>query len=72
MLSARRAQAVAGFLEEQLAQTFVARPGASAPQEAPPWRILWWGAGPGGNWAGQDRPDPGQSQILIAMLKSGP
>ncbi len=71
-LSARRAQAVAGFLEEQLAQTLVARPGASAPQEAPPWRILWWRAGPGGNWAGQDRPDPGQSQILIAMLKSGP
>lgn len=71
ILSARRAQAVAQFLQEQLAQ----RPGtpvAFAPAaEASPWHILWWGAGPGGNWAGQDRPDPGQSQILIAMLRSG-
>lgn len=72
MLSARRAQAVAQFLEEQLAQTSSGSPGAPATEGGAPWRILWWGAGPGGNWAGQDRPDPGQSQILIAMLKSGP
>lgn len=72
MLSARRAQAVAQFLEEQLARTSNGSPGASAAEEGSPWRILWWGAGPGGNWAGQDRPDPGQSQILIAMLRSGP
>ena len=30
----------------------------------------WWGAGPGGHWAGQDRPHPGESQILIAILKT--
>lgn len=68
ILSARRAQAVARFLREQLAQG----PNTRAPAtDASPWHILWWGAGPGGNWAGQDRPDPGQSQILIAMLRSG-
>jgi chemotaxis protein MotB len=66
-LSARRAQAVARFLQEQLDQN----PVASPPPNAAPWRVLWWGAGPGGHWAGQDQPDPGQSQILIAMLRSG-
>jgi chemotaxis protein MotB len=70
ILSARRAQAVAHFLQEQLATSPIARPGGMAREEPPPWRVLWWGAGPGGNWAGQDRPDPGQSQILIAVLRS--
>ena len=65
MLSARRAQTVAGFLRETLAK--------HAPESADSaaWRVFWWGAGPGGNWAGQDRPEPGQSQILIAVLSSG-
>jgi chemotaxis protein MotB len=71
MLSARRAQAVAGFLKEQLAQDAHGRPGSRAPADAPGWRVLWWGAGPGGNWAGQDQPDPGQSQVLIAVLRAG-
>lgn len=70
MLSARRAQAVARFLTEQLGQDASGSPTAEALAEASAWRILWWGAGPGGNWAGQDQPDPGQSQILIAVLKS--
>ncbi len=69
-LSARRAQAVAGFLQQQLDGS-VAGPVTPAGASAAPWRILWWGAGPGGHWAGQDRPDPGQSQILIALLRSG-
>ena len=69
MLSARRAQAVAQFLRAQLAQ---GRQGATTAQaDSSDWQVLWWGAGPGGNWAGQDRPDPGQSQILIAVLRSG-
>lgn len=72
ILSARRAEAVAQFLQEQLARASSGSPGASVAEGGSPWRILWWGAGPGGNWAGQDRPDPGQSQILIAMLRSGP
>jgi len=67
MLSARRAQAVAEFLQEQLARD--ARGTAQA--DASGWRIFWWGAGSGGQWAGQDQPDPGESQILIAMLRSG-
>lgn len=64
MLSAERARSVATFLQDRLA-------GGTSTQtlSATPWRVLWWGAGPGGNWAGQDRPDPGQSQILIAILK---
>ena len=71
MLSAQRAQAVAGFLQTQLARDVRGRPSSRAPANAGGWRVLWWGAGPGGNWAGQDRPDPGQSQILIAVLRAG-
>jgi len=70
MLSARRAQAVAKFLQEQLAQSPQGWAGMPTPADSSAWDVLWWGAGPGGNWAGQDRPDPGQSQILIAVLKS--
>jgi chemotaxis protein MotB len=66
-LSARRAEAVAEFLREQLHRT---GPGNSAADPAA-WQVFWWGAGPGGNWAGQDQPDPGESQILIAVLKTG-
>lgn len=65
MLSAQRAEAVAGFLQDRLGRSL---PGQATSGTAP-WRVLWWGAGPGGNWAGQDRPDPRQSQILIAVLK---
>ena len=70
ILSARRAQAVAQFLQEQLARGIPGRAGGPTEANSSDWHILWWGAGPGGNWAGQDRPDPGQSQILIAVLKS--
>lgn len=70
MLSARRAQAVAQFLQAQLAPQTPSGSGDPLAASSTPWDILWWGAGPGGNWAGQDRPDPGQSQILIAVLKS--
>ncbi|MBN1359591.1 MAG: OmpA family protein [Sedimentisphaerales bacterium] len=65
MLSAQRAEAVARFLQDRLAQDVSGR----LADRAPPWRVLWWGAGPGGHWAGQDRPDPRTSQILIAVLK---
>lgn len=71
MLSARRAATVARFLREELTQRTDPPPGIPPSANVSPWRILCWGAGPGGNWAGQDRPDPGQSQILIAMLRSG-
>ncbi len=65
MLSAKRAEAVARFLQDRLARDISGR----TIGDSPPWRIFWWGAGPGGNWAGQDRPNPRKSQILIAILK---
>lgn len=79
VLSAARARAVAAFLQERLNQDGPGRKPATGERPAgmsqsstpAPWQILWWGAGPGGHWAGQDRPDPGQSQILIAILKTG-
>lgn len=69
-LSAERAQAVARFLKAQLSTQVNSRTPPSSTEQPPPWHIFWWGAGPGGNWAGQDRPDVGQSQILIAVLRS--
>lgn len=65
LLSAQRAQAVARFLQDRLGKDVSGR----VAEDAPPWRVFWWGAGPGGSWAGQDRPDPRKSQILIAVLK---
>ncbi len=71
MLSARRAQATAEYLQDQLVRGSRGVPGITTGGNADSWKVFWWGAGPGGNWAGQDRPDPGQSQILIAVLRSG-
>lgn len=70
MLSAKRAQAAARFLHETLVQDMPGGTGAETEAGSPGWRVFWWGAGPGGNWAGQDCPSPGQSKILIAVLRS--
>jgi len=70
VLSAKRAEAAASFVLEQLRQS---GPGATAIDEGAAlsrWQVFWWGAGPGGNWAGQDCPSPGESQLLIAVLKT--
>lgn len=56
VLSAKRAEAVAGLLRDTL------------PSELK-WPVYSWGAGPGGDWVGQDSPISGQSQILIALLR---
>ncbi len=56
ILSARRAQAAADFLQDIL------------PSRAN-WPVYSWGAGPGGDWVAQDSPISGQSQILIAVLR---
>jgi outer membrane protein OmpA-like peptidoglycan-associated protein len=56
ILSAKRAQAVADFLEGVLPLGLG-------------WGIYSWGAGPGGDWVGQDSPISKQSQILIATLR---
>lgn len=70
LLSARRAQAAADFLQSVLG-------GPSGPPEAEPfeptWRIYWWGAGPGGDWVSQDSPISRPAyggQILIAVLRA--
>lgn len=69
-LSARRARIVAAFLQERLNHEDPDPDPDRIEAGNASWRIFSWGAGPGGNWAGQDCPDPGQSQILIAVLKT--
>ena len=68
ILSAKRAQAVADFLKNNLwaGQNQYAQAGTSLK-----WPIYSWGAGPGGNWVTKDSPISSQSQILIAILRSG-
>jgi outer membrane protein OmpA-like peptidoglycan-associated protein len=56
MASAKRAQAVADFLQDTLSS-------------GSRWSIYSWGAGPGGDWVVQDSPISRQSQILIAVLR---
>jgi outer membrane protein OmpA-like peptidoglycan-associated protein len=57
ILSARRAQVAADFLQDLL------------PSRAN-WPVYSWGAGPGGDWVSRHSPISGQSQILIAVLRS--
>ncbi len=56
ILSARRAQVVADFLNDVLPSQF----------RCP---VYSWGAGPGGCWTARDSPVSRQSQILIAVLR---
>ena len=56
ILSARRAQVVADFLQKML---------SSEPRRP----VYCWGAGPGGDWISRDSPVSRQSQILIAVLR---
>ncbi len=56
ILSARRAQAVSGFLNGIL------------PAELQ-WPVYSWGAGPGGLWVGENSLVSEKSQILIAVLR---
>lgn len=69
LLAARRSRAVADFMRQALSASTPAR-GSEATNGSPPWRVFWWGAGPGASWGGQDAPSPGQSQILIAAMKT--
>ncbi len=57
ILSARRAQTVADFLQSILPSWVK-------------WAVYSWGAGPGGDWIAQDSPISRQSQILIAVLRT--
>jgi len=67
-LTAQRAWAVADCLRQSL----WAPPGEARADGPDPWRVFWWGAGPGGAWAGQDHLAPGQSQILLAVARRDP
>ena len=69
LLSAQRAEAVAGFLRDNLnlAGDLQKRPDLF---ETPPrWSVYSWGAGPGGDWVGPDSLMSQRSQILIAVLR---
>lgn len=70
IVSACRAQAVADFLRGMLQQGSERATGNLEFRPAgPAWHVCWWGAGPGGDWVGQDSPVSGLSQILIAVLR---
>jgi len=69
-LSAQRAQAVAGFLQNALSAAPVSGVPRSPFREPSRWSVQSWGAGPGGNWAGPDGPISAKSQILIGILRS--
>jgi len=70
ILSAKRARAVADFLQGILSSAARGRTqyGASVGQSR--WAVYSWGAGPGGDWVAQDSPVSRQSQILIGVLKA--
>ena len=69
LLAAQRARAVAVFVRQAMSAPTAGR-GTETQSNGSPWRIFWWGAGPGATWGGQDAPAPGQSQILIAAMKT--
>jgi len=69
LLAARRSLAVADYVRQVLSTSTPGRT-VEAAQSGPPWRVFWWGTGPDAGWGGQDPPPPGQSQILIAAMKT--
>jgi outer membrane protein OmpA-like peptidoglycan-associated protein len=69
-LAAQQSQAVAAYLRQILSAPSAAQ-SMGATGAGAPWRVFWWGAGPGSSWAGQDSPNAGQSQILIGAMKTG-
>ena len=58
VVSTRRAEAVAGFLQVTLGSKSKCQ-------------VYSWGCGPGGDWTGPDSPMSKSSQILIAVLRAG-
>jgi chemotaxis protein MotB len=72
ILSARRAQAVADFMRDILSANSHSNIGQDAGMGTDTrWNIYWWGAGPGGDWVGQESPISKQSHIMIAVLTMG-
>jgi outer membrane protein OmpA-like peptidoglycan-associated protein len=58
ILSAKRALAVAGFLQAKFSSSSN-------------WPVYSWGAGSGGEWRGRNSPISKDSHILIAVLRNG-
>lgn len=71
LLAASRSRAVATFLRQTLSASTAGPGDGILDGGGSLWRVFWWGAGPGASWAGQDLPNSGQSQILIAAMKTG-
>lgn len=67
ILSARRAEAAAGFMRDNLNLAAGAQQGFS--ESLLKWSVHSWGAGSGGEWAGPDSFLSERSQILIAILR---
>jgi chemotaxis protein MotB len=73
ILSAKRAQAVAEFLQKTLTSTIPEnqiRPQAdSLSSNRSQWRIFWWGAGPGADWVKGEKTISKDLHILIAATR---
>jgi len=67
ILSARRAEAVARFMRNNLDLAAGVQQGFS--ESLLKWSVHSWGAGSGGEWAGPDSFLSERSQILIAILR---
>ena len=72
LLSAKRAQAVADFMENTLSPSPVSEVQRGLFKEPSRWSVRSWGAGPGGDWVGPGSPISEQSQILIGILRRNP
>lgn len=57
-VSVRRSEAVADFLRQELGDNLS-------------WPIYCWGAGPGGDWIGQDGLVTSENQVLVMVLTGG-
>ena len=69
ILSARRAETVARFMQNKLDLAAGAQKLQGFSESLLKWSVHSWGAGSGGEWAGPDSFISERSQILIAILR---
>jgi chemotaxis protein MotB len=69
VLSAKRAQVVANFLERTLSAASTLHRQNSLFKNPPKWTVYSWGVGAGGRWTGPHSPISDQSQILIGVFR---
>jgi chemotaxis protein MotB len=70
LLSSKRAQTVADFLQDTLSVAGKEQSQGGLASGLSKWPVYSWGAGPGGDWVGRDSPISKHSQILIAVLRT--